>query len=154
MVCCLFFNFAASFDFGCSLAQEMNFVDCYLAYFKQQLITWVLSALLPFQNLFPESFLEGSSLPFPLFWCTYSTLPPLLCVSFQFLVYSVFCFSFLWGMGSVCSGAYAGLSQGWLGEYHVMLGTHLLVCQMSPKQVWSWHLAVAVTLLFSECNVV
>jgi hypothetical protein len=23
-----------------------------------------------------------------------------------------------------------------------MLGVHLLVCQMSPKQVWSWHLAV------------
>jgi hypothetical protein len=27
-----------------------------------------------------------------------------------------------------------------LGEYHVMLGAHLLVWQMSLKQVWSWHL--------------
>jgi hypothetical protein len=29
------------------------------------------------------------------------------------------------------------LSQGWLGEYHMILDAHLLVCQMSPKQVWS-----------------
>jgi hypothetical protein len=26
---------------------------------------------------------------------------------------------------------------GWLWEYHLRLGAHLLVCQMSPKQVWS-----------------
>jgi hypothetical protein len=26
-------------------------------------------------------------------------------------------------------------------ENHMMLGAHLLVCQMSPKQVWSQHLA-------------
>jgi hypothetical protein len=53
-VCCdgllIVFNFAVSIDFGCcSLAQEMNFVDCYLPYFRQQLITRLLSALLPFQ---------------------------------------------------------------------------------------------------------
>jgi hypothetical protein len=24
----------------------------------------------------------------------------------------------------------------------MMLGAHLLVCKMSPKQVWSWHLAL------------
>jgi hypothetical protein len=27
-----------------------------------------------------------------------------------------------------------------LGEYLMTLGAHLLVCQMSPKQVWSWRL--------------
>jgi hypothetical protein len=27
-------------------------------------------------------------------------------------------------------------------EYHVMLGAHLLDCQMSPKQVWNWLLEV------------
>jgi hypothetical protein len=30
----------------------------------------------------------------------------------------------------------------WLEEYHMLLGAHLLVCQMSPKQVWSQLLAV------------
>jgi hypothetical protein len=44
------------FDFGCSsLAQEMIFVDCYLTYFRQWLITCLLLALLPFQPLFTES---------------------------------------------------------------------------------------------------
>jgi hypothetical protein len=44
------------FDFGCcSLAQEMSFVDHYLPYFRQQLITCSLLALLPFQLLFTES---------------------------------------------------------------------------------------------------
>jgi hypothetical protein len=54
--------------------------------------------------------------------------------------------------GSFCPEGYADLSQGWLGEYRVTLGTHLLVCQMSPKQVWSQHLVVGV-LLFSQCKV-
>jgi hypothetical protein len=50
------FHFAVSFDFGCcSLAQEMIFVDLYLPYFRQRLITCLLSALLPFQPLFTES---------------------------------------------------------------------------------------------------
>jgi hypothetical protein len=45
-----------SSDFGCySLAQEISFVDCYLPYFKQQLITHPLSVLLLFQSLFTES---------------------------------------------------------------------------------------------------
>jgi hypothetical protein len=46
MVCCLFFNFAVSFDFGfCCLAQEMSFMDHYLPYFRQWLITQTLLAL-------------------------------------------------------------------------------------------------------------
>jgi hypothetical protein len=55
------------------------------------------------------------------------------------IYYSVFCFCFV-GRVSVCPGVYAGFSQGWLWEYHMMLGAHLLVCQMSAKQIWSWHL--------------
>jgi hypothetical protein len=44
MICCLFFNFAVLFDFGCCLlAQEMSFVVCYLPYFKQGLITCPVS---------------------------------------------------------------------------------------------------------------
>jgi hypothetical protein len=66
--------------------------------------------------------------PSPLLWCAFSIPPPLLCASFQFTVYcSVFVLFYLcqeWG-GSVCPGSYAGLSQGWLGEYYVMLGAHL-----------------------------
>jgi hypothetical protein len=49
---------------------------------------------------------------------------------------------FLWGAGSVCPGGSAGLSQGWLGEYCMTLGAHLLVCWMSPKQDWSQGLVV------------
>jgi hypothetical protein len=35
----------------------------------------------------------------------------------------------------------------------VMLGAYLLVCWMSPKQVWSQHLAALLPSLFSQCNV-
>jgi hypothetical protein len=52
----IIFDFAVSFDFGCCLlAQETSFVDCYLPYFRQQLITCLLSAILSFQPLFTES---------------------------------------------------------------------------------------------------
>jgi hypothetical protein len=67
-------------------------------------------------------------------------------VSFQFLVYySVF---FLQSGESVFPGGYSGLSQGWLWEYCVMLGAHLLVCWMSPKQVWRQHLAAQEPFCF------
>jgi hypothetical protein len=48
----------------------------------------------------------------------------------------------LQGGESACPGSYAGSSQECLGEYHMTLGAHLLVCRMSPKQFWSWCLAV------------
>jgi hypothetical protein len=58
--CCdgllIIFQFCSVICFGCcSLAQEMSFVDCYLLYFRQQLITCPLAALLLFQPLFIES---------------------------------------------------------------------------------------------------
>jgi hypothetical protein len=120
----------------------MIFVDWYLPYFRQWLITHPLSALLPFQPLFTESSCGDQLLAFPLSLVCLHPPPPLLCVSFQFLVYSVFCFVLfcLQGRGSVCPRGYAGLSQRWLGEYCMMLGAHVLVFQMSPKQVWSLHL--------------
>jgi hypothetical protein len=93
MFCWLFFNFAVSFDFRCcSLAQEMSFVDHYLPYFMQRLITHPLSALLPFQPFLLKVCAEIRSLLSPFLWCTYSIPPPLLCVSFQFHVYSVIYF--------------------------------------------------------------
>jgi hypothetical protein len=101
----LFFNFAVSFDFGCCLlAQEMSFVDCYLPYFRQQLITGLLSALLPFQPLFTESS-NGDQLlvPPPFSGALPALLSPVLCASFQFIIYSGF-FFFLQG-GQSAQGA-------------------------------------------------
>jgi hypothetical protein len=72
--------------------------------------------------LFTESLHEAQLLPFPLLLCALSIFIPLLCASFQFIVYSVF---FIFPGGSVCQGGYAGLSQEWLGEYRTMLGAHL-----------------------------
>jgi hypothetical protein len=78
----------------------------------------------------------------PLLQCAYSTPPPLLCFSFQYLFYcSVFCCCCFVGQGGL-SAQWAMLVYpmgGW-GEYHVMLGAYLLVCRMSPKQAWSWHM--------------
>jgi hypothetical protein len=53
------------FGFGCcSLAQEMIFVDHYLSYFRQQLITHPLPALLHFHPLFIESLCGDQLLAF------------------------------------------------------------------------------------------
>jgi hypothetical protein len=96
----------------------------------------------------------------PLLPCAFSNSIPLLCLRFQFLVYSsVFClfvfwfffFFFLLGSGgqSVQEAMLVYPRCGW--ENSVMLGAHLLVCWMSPKQVWSRCLAAGV-LLFSQCD--
>jgi hypothetical protein len=66
--------------------------------------------------------------------------PHSLCCELVFSSLFIQVFFFFQGRGSVCPGCYAGLSQGCLGEYYMMLGAHLLVCWMSPKQVWSRHL--------------
>jgi hypothetical protein len=76
---------------------------------------------------------------------------PLLCVSFQLLVYcSIF---FLWGFSlpmGLCwfIPGVAGGNTTWF------LVLNCLVCLKSPQQVWSWHLAAVWALLFSQCNVV
>jgi hypothetical protein len=57
---------------------------------------------------------------------------------------------FLWGV-SLPRG-YAGLSQGWLGEYHVMLGAHLFGLPNVSQA--GLELTVAAAHLFSQCNVV
>jgi hypothetical protein len=147
MVCWLFFNFAAVIWLGCcSLAQEMSFVDHYLLYFRKQLITGTLSALLPFQPLFTESSHRDQLLALSPFS---SALCPLYCVlvfSSLFIVqfFVLFCFCFCLFVGQVISlpRGLCWFIPGCLGEAHMTLGAHLLVCQMSPKQVWSWHLAV------------
>jgi hypothetical protein len=101
----------------------MSFVDCYEPYLRQWLITHLLSALLPFQPLFTEGLCRDQLFVPLLFSGALSEfLLPLLCASFQFVVY----FRFFWWIGDQpAQGGYAGLSQGWLREYHVTLGSHL-----------------------------
>jgi hypothetical protein len=93
--------------------------------------------------------LEISSLLFP-HSLVHSEHPPPLCVPFQFLVYySVF---FVWGRGLVCPGGYAGLSQEWLWEYHMLLiysPIGLLVVSQAGLEQASGGVGA---LLFSQCN--
>jgi hypothetical protein len=119
----------------------MSFVDRYLFYFRQQLIIHPLSALLPFQSLFTENSVGDKLLALPPFSGVLRAPGPLCCV---FLFSSLFIIQFFLGGGLEISlsRGYAGLFQGWLWEYCLMLGAHLLVCWMSSKQVWSQCLEV------------
>jgi hypothetical protein len=51
----IIFQFCSVVWLWMSLAQEMSFVDHYLPYFRQQLITGLLLAFLLFQSLLSES---------------------------------------------------------------------------------------------------
>jgi hypothetical protein len=75
-----------------SLAQEMSFVSLYLSYFRQQLITHPLSALLPFQSLLTESLL-GDQLLASLHFSGVLIAPCPLCCMFLFS--SLFIIQFL-----------------------------------------------------------
>jgi hypothetical protein len=97
IVCSLCFNFAWPFDFGCCLLAKQP-VDHYLPYFRQRLISCLLSALLTFQHLFTESLCGDLLLVPPAFCDVLSEFPPsLLCANFPFLVYWLFFFFFLLG---------------------------------------------------------
>jgi hypothetical protein len=106
----LFFNFAELFDFGCySLSLEMSFMDYYLPYFRQQLITCPPSALLTFQSLFTESSRRDQLLALPPFSDALTASYPLFAPSAECL-FSVPCllFSFVsfWGdRGQFSQGA-------------------------------------------------
>jgi hypothetical protein len=70
MLCCFADCFSIlqhSLILCCSLAQEMSFVDCYLPYFRQWLITHPLSALFLKQSLFTESLCRDELLAPPPF---------------------------------------------------------------------------------------
>jgi hypothetical protein len=122
----------------------MSFVDCYLPCFRQQLITCPLSAFLSFQSLFTEGSHWDQLLAHPLLQCTYSTLPFLLCVPFQFLIIQFFFFE-------VCPGGYADLSQEWLWEYCMML-----ICSpvgLPDVSQAGLELVPGSALLLSQCKV-
>jgi hypothetical protein len=102
-------------------------------YFRQWLITHPLLALVPFQSLFTESSCEDRLLALPLSPVHLEHPVLLLCVLFQFLVYSVF---FLWGRG--CQSVQRAMlvyPRGGCGNTACCLFAHLLVCWLSPKQV-------------------
>jgi hypothetical protein len=81
-------------------------VDCYLPYFRQQLITHPLLALLPFQPLFTESSSGAQLLASLPFSSALSATLSLCCVLvFRSLFIVQFCFSF-----AGRAGGYASLS--------------------------------------------
>jgi hypothetical protein len=89
MVCCLFFNFAELFDFWVLLTGSGDdFSVCYLPYFRQWLTIRLLLAFLPFEPLFTDISCGDQLLSPPRFSGALSAFPPpLLCGSFQFMVY-------------------------------------------------------------------
>jgi hypothetical protein len=127
----------------------------YLPYFRQWLITYPLLALLSFQALFIESLCGDQLLAFPPFSGALTAPHPLCCVflfSSLFIIQFLFLFVFAgWECQSVQG---AGLSQGWLWEYHVMLicsPVGLLDVSQPGLELASGS---ARTLLFSQFNVV
>jgi hypothetical protein len=156
--CCdsllIVFQFAVFFEFGCcSLAQEMRFLNHYLPYFRQWHITCLLSTLLPFHPLFTESS-HADQLLAPLLFSGALITPHTLCCVLVFSsLFIVQDFLRVCVGGSVCPGGYSGLSQGWLGEYCMMLGTHLLgMLNISQAGLKAAYCSVGA-LLFSQCNV-
>jgi hypothetical protein len=140
LVCWFFFNFATSFDFGCcSLAQEMSFVDHYMPYFRQWLITCPPLALLSWytershgdQLVAPPPFSSALIAPHSLYSCSFS-VPCLL-------------FSFFGGVVvSLPRGLWWFIPGVAVGILHA---TYLLTCwSAASKKVWScfWPL---VTIL-------
>jgi hypothetical protein len=88
------------------------------------------------------------SCPSLLLQCNQSTPLSLLHVLFCSL-FIIQCFLFS-GLGSVCPRGYAGLSQGWLWEYHVLLICSPVDLRLPSKfgaSIWWW------ALLVSQCNV-
>jgi hypothetical protein len=154
MACWLFFNFAVLFDFGCcSLAQEMSFVDCYLIYFRAYHPPTVSPSAFPAFDYWKFT-QRPAPCPSCLLHCSYSTLPRLLCVSFQFIVYSVCCFVFVFvfqGRGRSAHGAMLVYFRGGWGNTMWCLVLTCLVCWMSHSMfgtcVWwqcymlsvTWH---------------
>jgi hypothetical protein len=86
-------------------------VDCYLPFFRQQLIICLLLALLPFQPLFTESSCGDQLLAPPPFSGVLSATLSLCCVlvfSSLFIV-QFFC---VWGGWSVCPGVMLDYPRG------------------------------------------
>jgi hypothetical protein len=122
----------------------MIFVDWYLPCFREQLITHPLSAFLPFHLCLLKVSMEISSLPFPP--SPGRLQHPALSAVCSFSVPCLL-FSF-WGFF-----VGRGLSQWWLGKYHVLLiysPVRLLNVSQAGLELVSGGVGA---LLFSQCNV-
>jgi hypothetical protein len=126
-------------------------VDFYLPYFRQWLITCPLSALLPFQSLFTESYC-GDQLLAPLPFSSELTAPHPLCWVFLFSSFFIVQF-FFQGGGQSVQAAMLVYPQGWLGGIPrdtCCSPVDLLdVSQAGLELVFGGVGA----LLFSQCNV-
>jgi hypothetical protein len=143
----LFSNFEMLFDFGCySLAQEMSFVDSYLPYFRQRLITCPLLALLHFQSLFTE-LSHGDHLLAPPPFSDVLRAPYPLCCVFLFSSLFIILFFLLWGRVQSVRGLCWFISRVAVG---IPRATYFLTsCFVSSKQVWSRHLRCGSHPVFS-----
>jgi hypothetical protein len=95
----------------------MSFVVLYLPFFRQWLITHLLSAFLPFQHLFTDSSCGDYLIAPPPFSGSLSVFPPLLlCASFSSLF--IIQYSFCWGGESVSQGAMLVYPRGDWGVPH------------------------------------
>jgi hypothetical protein len=125
-------------------------VDSYLSYFRQQLITCPLSALLPFQLLIMKVCGRSAPCSSPLLQCGFTNSVPLVCVSFRFLV-NCSGFLFLQG-GQSAQGAMLVCPRGAWGILHD--AWYSSVCLLNVSQVGLESLSGGVAaLLFSQCNV-
>jgi hypothetical protein len=142
LACWLFFSFAMLFGFGCcSLPQKMSFVDCYLPYLRQWLITLPPLALLPLQPLFIVISHKDQLLASPPFYSALRALWPLCCVSLFSSLFIIQDFFVFVARGQSVQGAMLVYTRYGCGYTTCHLFAQLFVCWMSPKQVWSQHLA-------------
>jgi hypothetical protein len=150
----LFFNFAMLFDIGCSsLVQKTRFLDHYLPYFRQHLITCPLSTHLSFQALFTESSWGDQLLVLPPFSGALRAPCPLCCVflfSFLFII-QVFFFFAEWGI-SLSRGLCWFIPGVAVGIPRAAYLLTLLVCV--SQAVLELGSGGAGALLFSQCEVV
>jgi hypothetical protein len=128
----------------------------YLPFFRQRLITHLLLALLPFQPLFTESLGKDQLLAPPLFSGALSVTLPFCCVlvfsnlfivQFALLCFVLFCRGVTLPRGLCC------LSQEYLGECHVTLGTQLFGLPNVSQAGLEPASGSVAALLFSQCNV-
>jgi hypothetical protein len=105
----------------------MRFVDSYLLYFRQQLITCPLLDLLPFQSLFTERSHGDHLLALPPFSYVLRAPYPLCCV-FLFRSLFIILFFLFWGRVQSVQGAMLVYPKGSCGNMMCRLFSHLLFC--------------------------
>jgi hypothetical protein len=135
----------------------MRFLDCYLPYFSQWLITCPLSAHLPFQPLFTETLHAGQLLATPLFSSAHRAPHP-LCFMFifssLFTIQFLFCFVLFAGQGVSLSKGLCWFIPGvTVGMPHANYLPPVGLLYVSPGGLEPLSISIG-TLLFSQCIMV